>query len=152
MQNYYTIRHMKTYELNYLVSGALSTEQAQDIALKVESLVQEQKGNLTEERKSKEIELGYEIDGSKKSVMFSIEFCVEPNNVIAIREQLKKMPDIMRFVVSIKKPVKISAKRQRKIQRRTEEKAVAAETKTLRKKPKVELKQIEKKLEEFLEE
>ncbi len=143
---------MKTYELNYLISNGLGAEKAQDIALKVESLLQEQNGTLTNGRKSKEIELGHEINGSKKSVMFNIQFRVEPDNIIAIQQQLKKMPAIVRFMVTVKNPTKINAKPQRRFQKKTEETNTAQQTKTSQKRAKVELKQIEEKLEEILEE
>jgi len=142
---------MKTYELNYLISGGLGAEKAQDIALKVESLLQEQNGTLTSERKSKEIELGHEINGSKKTVMFSIQFRIEPDSIIAIQQQLKKMPSVVRFMITVKNPIKISAKPQRKFQKKAEEINTGQKAKTSRKKPKVELKQIEKELEEILE-
>lgn len=142
---------MKTYELNYLISGGLGAEKAQDIALKVESLIQEQNGTLTSERKSKEIELGYEINGSKKTVMFKTEFRIEPSSIITIQQQLKKMPTIVRFMVAIKNPPKIDTKPRRKIQKKAEEKSAARRIERSQKKSKVELKQIEEKLEEILE-
>jgi len=143
---------MKTYELNYLISNGLGAEKAQDIALKVESLLQEQNGTLTNGRKSKEIELGREINGSKKAVMFSAQFRIEPDNIIVIQQQLKKMPDIIRFMVTIKNPIKVSSKPQRRFQKKAEETNTTSQGGISRKKPKVELKQIEEQLEEILEE
>ena len=58
---------MKNYKLTYLVSADLETEKMQSLALKIESLIQKEKGILTGERISRKIDLGNSIKDQKES-------------------------------------------------------------------------------------
>jgi len=153
---------MRIYELNYFLSGKLSPEEIQGASLKVESLIQEQGGVLTSERKSKQVNLGQEIKGNKKAVLANTKFQIEPEKIKVLKEQLKKTSEVLRFMVIIKPIIKIRPERKRLkvVTKPTEEKApteikaeseVEKEEEKPKKEKKVELEQIEKKLDEILE-
>lgn len=132
---------MKSYELNYLVSGALEPEKAQGVALKIESLIQSQGGVLMGERKNKKTSFGYEIKGFHKGALSTIGFQIEPEKMTFLKEQLKKASQVLRFMILWQKPSKQATKPQKEI----------GKVKRQKKVQKVELKEIEQKLEELLE-
>lgn len=153
---------MRIYELNYFLSGKLSPEEAQGASLKVESSIHEQGGVLTSERKSKQVNLGQEIKGNKKAVLANTKFQIEPEKIKALKEQLKKTSEVLRFMVVAKPIIKIRPERKRlkTIAKPIEEKAppetkaeseAEKEEEKPKKEKKVELEQIEEKLDEILE-
>ena len=76
-------------------------------------------------------------------VLISLEFLAEPDKIETLEKKLKDEPQIQRCLIVVKKPRKIEAKSIKKTFR---------EPKTQPEKPKVELKEIEKKLDEILKE
>jgi len=75
------------------------------------------------------------------SSFISLEFYAEPDKIQDLEKKLKDETQIQKYMILVKKPKKFRAKPIRKI---------AEEFKTQPKKPKVELKEIEKKLDEIL--
>lgn len=75
------------------------------------------------------------------SSLISVEFWTEPDKIEELEKKLKANPQIQRCLIVVKKPEKLRLKPVRKPIR---------EFKAQAEKPKVELKEIEKKLDEIL--
>ena len=79
------------------------------------------------------------------SVLISLEFQAEPDQIKPLEKNLKGDPQIQRYMLLVKKPERLKAKP-------VKPKRVPKESKVQAEKPKVELKEIEKKLDEILKE
>lgn len=147
---------MKTYELTYLVSPELSLEEAQGLISKIEPILQKEEGILIENKIQKIIRLGYEIKNKRQAHLAILVFQINPEKIKSFQKNLKEIPEILRFLISFVKPVKVKKEVPRKqIPKETPEEPEETQE-TFRKKPtlikekKVELTEIEKKLEEIL--
>ena len=130
---------MRYYELTYLISPDLSEEELRDCQEKVTSLIQEE-GVLSKVGSSIRKTLAYPI--KKKSAAFSatLSFQLEPEKVESLEKKLKSESKILRYLILAKKLPKMAVVPVKKPKR------------IIKPKPKVELKEIEKKLEEILDE
>lgn len=120
---------MKHYEISYRLSPDLPADEAKNISEKILAYLQENGGILKENR-----------EPQLQGLIYSIEFFTDPKNLEIIEKNIKTHPQIKKYLIVFKKEPKIQIKRQRvKIPEpeKPEEK-------------KVELKEIEKKLEEIL--
>lgn len=138
---------MKSYELTYLISSNISEDEAKIVQEKVNTLVQEQGGTPKKQEIAKEttkIKLGYPIEKENIAYLISLYFDIEPEKIIIIKQALKEEPSILRHLILNEKPIRKTKKKIRKI--------LTAPTKESEKskKNKVELKEIEKKLDEIL--
>jgi ribosomal protein S6 len=131
---------MKLYELTYLISPELKEEGVQKILSNIDSLVQEEGGVVVENKKEKAVSLGYKIKGCKNGILAILKFRLEPEKQNSLQEKIKEKPEILRFVMEKVKPIKPKKVTLKPIKRAPKEK----------KEKKVELKGIEKKLEEIL--
>lgn len=122
---------MKNYELVYLISPNLSTEDSEKLLGKVISHIQTQP-----------------MKQQSSNSWVSLDFRTEPDKIAEIEKELKQEPQILRYMILIKEiPKKAASKPPRRPQKRSES-AELSEKKVEEKK--VELKEIEKKLEEIL--
>ena len=130
--------NMKFYELTYLISPDLSEEEIKVLQEKVTSLIQEE-GILSEVGSSIRKTLAYPIKKKQSAFSTTLSFQISPERLENLEKKLKAESKVLRYLILTKKlPKKIAAlpvKKPRKI---------------VRPKPKVELKEIEKKLEEIL--
>lgn len=133
---------MKIYQIDYLTES--EKEQASKAALKVESLVQAEGGILIGERKSRKTKLGYEIKKKKMATLVSCEFQLDPAKLKGLEEEIKKMPEVLRFIIlrGKRKREKISQTLPEKSKKKIEKSRAG----------KVGLKEIEEKLEKILDE
>ncbi len=138
---------MKYYELTYLISSETKEESIKELAEEINSFIQKEKGVITKSENPFPETLAYPIKKQKTAFWVSSEFYLDPEKIEELRKKLKKETGILRFLlVSKKMPgkpafAKASASGQTK----------SAEEKEKPEK-KVELKEIEKKLEEILNE
>jgi len=143
---------MKTYELTYLISPELSLEEAQGLISKIEPILQKEEGVLIENKVQKTIRLGYEIKNRRQAHLAVLVFQINPEKIRSLQKNLKEIPEILRFLISIVKPVKV----KKEVPKKQIQKETSKETpEVTRKRPalkekKVELTEIEKKLEEIL--
>jgi ribosomal protein S6 len=119
---------MKLYELNYVVSPELSAEQQKNLSEKVVVLLETQP-----------------IQQSSSGFLNSLDFYSNPEKIKNIETNLKAEPGIKRLMIVKKSLPKLKAR----ISRRT---PLAKKPEKKTDKPKVELKEIEKKLDEILKE
>jgi ribosomal protein S6 len=153
---------MKTYELTYIVSPESTLEEAEIFAREIESFIQSKEGMLLKQTNPIARTLSYPIKKHASGFVASIEFQLEAENLIEVKNMLTKDGKIVRHMVIIKKPLKdLRRRRQRKEVVPTLEtiKTESVEIKDISKPvvekssagvEKVELKDIEQKLEELL--
>ena len=143
---------MKQYQLTCLISPDLSEKEADELSAKVVSFIQEQGGALGQPAKLSKKKLGSPIKNENAAYMSVLDFQIEPEKIIAIEKKLKEEQKILRYLISKAVTRKISA--EKKSFRKPLKKEGLAVPKLEKKSgsaKKVELKEIEKKLDEILE-
>lgn len=130
---------MKNYELNYIISPDLSEGDVQNFSERINSFIQEENGELKETRKPSEKNFGF---------LATLNFCLNPEKLGILEKKLKAEDKILRYLILTKK-----AKEEipgKKVLPRVKSSSPMSEKKA--KPKKVELKDIDKKIEEILRE
>lgn len=141
----YNMPEKINYELTLLVSQELNQEEVEDFLKKIDSSILGI-GEVLRSEKPKKINLSYLIKNRDKAFLTVTEFKTEPAQIETLKSQLEKEKDILRFLLIRKRET------QKKIKRRKIKKEERPKIEVLKEKKKVELDQIEEKLEEILEE
>jgi len=167
---------MKTYELSYIISPEVTSEEAENFAKELESFVQSKEGTVVKQTNPVAKTLAYQIKKHASGFIGAIEFQLDPEKLVELKEKMEKDGKVNRHMLIIKNPLKPEKKRRsrNKTEDVTEvaEKGVVKEItieskKVAEEKPaveekeevakeevktdkKVELKDIEQKLEEIL--
>jgi ribosomal protein S6 len=149
---------MKTYELTYIISSGISAEEAEALAKEIDSFIQSKEGVILKSENPIARILSYQIKKQASGFFVISEFQVEPDKISEIKEKLEKDTNILRHFILTKKPAKIQkARRTRKIFLAPEIETITAVkkdrpsfAKASENKEKVELNDIEKKLDEIL--
>jgi ribosomal protein S6 len=150
---------MKTYELTYIISPEITSEEAEAFSKELESYVQSKEGNVLKQAHPTAKVLSYPIKKYASGFVGSLEFSIEADKLAEIKEKMDKDGKIIRHMLIIKEPVR--ERRQRAARKETapvlEKKSAAIEEKTsidkeepVKHAKKVELKDIEQKLDEIL--
>jgi len=127
---------MKTYELTYLISPDLSEKEVFSFQEKIISLIQEAGGTLGEVKTPVRKKMAY---------LATLNFHLSPEKLEILEKKLKSEGQVLRYIILNKprsKPLTTFRKRTAEGNPTTPEKKVVG--------GKVELKEIEKKLEEIL--
>lgn len=133
---------MKKYELTYLVPSELSDTDIQKIQTEMDSFITGNKGEVTNVKSDPaRRDLGVEVAERKNARMNSVLFTLDPAGIAGLEKLLKENGSIMRHIL-VNRPV-IKADRKRGESRPE-----------LERKPsdKVDIKEIDKKIEEILSE
>lgn len=134
---------MKKYQITYLISTDLSEKEKAEISEKIISFIQEHKGILTQKKEPVKKRLGTQIKAQQTAYVASLNFQLDPENLAIFDILLKKIKNetkILRYLISVEKIVE---EKKSLIRKPFAKKAKETE--------KVELKEIEKKLNEILE-
>ena len=141
---------MKYYEITHLISSELSEEECKNLQKKLISLIQDEGGVLKEKFYSTAEEmlirkrLAYSIKKQDYAYFGVLNFQLNPGNLVNLEKKLKAENQILRYLLINKLPAKkILEKRRRELKFKKV---------TPSKEKKVELKEIEEKLEEILHE
>ena len=137
---------MKYYELTYLITPDLSEEEAKTFQGKVNSLIADQ-GVLEEGNVFLRKKLAYPIKKKEQSYMAVATFNALPEKIAELEKNLKEEKEILRYIIIIKEKQKAMRIRPHMAKGRP-----ATSTKETSQEKKVELKEIEKKLDEILNE
>ena len=129
---------MQYYELTYFISSELNTEEVGKFAQEINSFIQSKEGIIAKSENPVPSTLAYIIKKQKAGFLVNLGFYLTSEKIEELRKKLEKETKILRFLLIAKKLPK----------------KATIEEKPKREKPekKVELKEIEKKLEEILEE
>lgn len=142
---------MKSYELTCLVNSEISTEDAQAKVLEISSQIQKEGGLIIKSEGPIPRSLGYKIKGQVSALWVNIEFSLEPDKLNVIEGIIRKDAKIIRHLITIKKPAgQMRERYQAREEKPKEEIKEVVENKTKKEDKKVELKDIDEKLEEIL--
>lgn len=168
---------MKTYELTYIVSPDTTSEEVEAKAKEIESIISSKEGTILKHSNPVAKTLAYPIEKRASGFFGILEFQLEPEQLLELKEILLKDSKIVRHMILIKEPIRIRKERRTRIKPGSEEAQtfdtedltmqsakpvetdpeveVVEEEKTEKltktvEKDKVELKDIEQKLEELL--
>ena len=132
---------MKTYELTCLISPNLSEIELESFQEKIITLLQKEQAILTNETQLKPLKkrLAYPVKKNIQAYLINFNFKINPPGLQNLEKELKAEPVLIRYSILVKKLSK-KIKKPERVPKITK--------KTLQ--PKVELKEIEKKLEEIL--
>ena len=136
---------MKHYELTYLISSDLLEEETKSFSEKVVLLIQEAEGIIKNKSIPLRGKLAYPIKKQEEAYLAVLNFQLNPEKLTDLEKKLKSEEQILRYLLLVKKPAREMKRFARKT---TIEKPVSAQSQE----KKVELKEIEKKLEEILNE
>ena len=142
---------MKNYELTYLISPDLSEEELKNLSAKINSFIPEEAGVLEKTTEPLRKRLGYPIKRKAGAFSVSLNFSFNPEKLEDLEKKLKSENQILRYIILIKttaKEVLPRKKRPLKIPQKITEPSEPAAHQPKAKK--VELKEIDKKIEEIL--
>ena len=135
---------MKHYELTYLISPELSEKEANSLSAEINLLIQEKQGILEKTIPVSKKQLAYIIKKKTAAYLVSSFFQIEIKELEEIKKQIESNSKILRYLLLtiIKTKLKTTSKIIKS--------PLSIKTKKITPKKKVELKDIEKKLEEVL--
>jgi len=137
---------MKNYELTYLIYPDLSEEGLRNFSEKINNFIQEEAGKIEKTIAPSKKRLGYPIKKKEGAFEVSLDLSLNPDKLESLEKKLKSENQILRYLILTKKaPEKVSTKEFLL----KKEKPFRITRKTLETK-KVELKEIDKKIEEIL--
>lgn len=131
---------MKNYELTYLISSDVSVEELKNLSEKIKSFVQEE-GAIKKTTEPSKTKLGYQIKEKGEAFSSVLNFSLNPEKIVDLEKKLKAENQILRYMI-------LNKDLSEKIlhPKRTSPKLKTKESE------KVELKEIDKKIEEILNE
>jgi len=132
---------MKTYEITYLISPESSTEDVESLQNKIKTFIQEKGGSINKANYPTKRILAYPIKKQREAFLADLVFLLEPLELVELEKKIKAEKQILRYLIVTKKILKEPLKPKEKSKEILKPKI---------KEPKVELKEIEKKLEEIL--
>src|SRR3989344_6081323 len=103
---------MKPYELTYIISSEITSEESEAVAKNIESLIQEKEGVILKSEKPSPRTLAYPIKKQASGFFGVLEFQLEPEHFGELKEKLQKNDKIIRHMLIIKNPTKIQKERR----------------------------------------
>lgn len=151
---------MKYYELTYFISPDLSAEELKSLSSKISGFIKEEEGNLKETSEPIRKKLGSPIKKKGEVFLVNLNFYLNPEKLKNLEKKLKEEDKILRYLIITKKEITKAPAPRRIIKP-----AIVKETEETPEGPrpqieggaygadkKVELKEIDKKIEEILNE
>ena len=127
---------MKTYEFTYLIKPDISKEDLNSLQEIIKSFIKEEEGSIARINPPLKKDLAYPIKKNKEAFLADLTFDLKPDKLDSLEKKIKSEKRIIRYLLLKKKLLK------KKLRVRA--------TRKPQPKAKVELKEIEKKLEEIL--
>ena len=127
---------MKLYEFTYLIKPDLAKDDISSLQERIKSFITEGGGLIIKSNPPIKKILAYSIKKNKEAFLSDLTFELEPKNLKGLEKKIKAEKGIIRYLIFKKKVLR--KKPEARIRRRQKAKT------------KVELKEIEKKLEEIL--
>lgn len=129
---------MRYYDFSYLISPELSEKEVKDFSQEILGFIKKEEGVLYQKKEPIKIKLAYPIKKMEAAYFGTFNFSLDPGKIQLFQEKLKSNKKLLRFLI-------IS-------QRIPKTKLAEKIKKPLRKPKKVELSEIETKLDEILKE
>jgi len=141
---------MQNYELTYLISTDVSREELKNLSEKIKSFIQEE-GAIKKTTEPSKTKLGYPIEEKREAFLVILNFSFQPTadqpkagsseKIAKLEKKLKAENQILRYMILNKDlPEKVLRSKRTRSELKTKESE------------KVELKEIDKKIEEILNE
>ncbi|MDO8424615.1 MAG: 30S ribosomal protein S6 [bacterium] len=137
---------MQNYEITCIISPELTEEETQKIQEKVSSLIQAEGGAVIEVRAAVK-KIVFYTSKRKEALSFTLEFQAEPANLQNLDKKMRDEKQITRFFTMVKPKFREMTRRRRDLRKPL---VKSSETEVKEPKVKVEIAEIEKKLEEIL--
>lgn len=131
-------REPKLYEIAYLLKANQTEEEATLEGQKIRNMIETKGGIVTEDSKALKKKLAYEIQKQNEAYFGWIKFLLKSSALENINKELKKLPEIIRFSIYKAKGGEVIERRTKKRKKITPEEE------------RVQIKEIDKKLEELL--
>jgi|SRR3989338_5230787 len=141
---------MQRYEISYLIPIESSEEERKSLSERVISSIQQNGGILEDTRQPIMQNLAHPIKKAASAFLVSLNFLIVPEKIAEIEGKLKSEPSIIRYFLAIKKSVKAGKKAPRRLPKSFAPAAKEPVAEAAAGKEKVELQEIDKKLEEIL--
>ena len=162
---------MKTYELTYIISPEMTSEEAEAKGKEIESAIQTREGVILKQSNPIAKTLSYQIQKRASGFLGFLEFQIEPEKLLEVKDIIIKDKKIVRHILIIKEAAEFKKARRTRdtikvktsineqpnitIEQKAEveqqiEEVKEEEASTKSPKEKVELKDIEHELEEIL--
>ncbi len=142
---------MKRYELTYLISSEISEEKVKSLREKVISSIREEGEILAEINSPVKKKLAYPIKKQSQAFLSALNFQLSPEKLADLEKKLRAESQILRYLILTQRERKIIPRTPRTPVFFKKPQEVAFEKPAARaREKKVELKEIEKKLEEIL--
>lgn len=137
---------MRLYELTYLISSNLAENEVKSLQEKINSLITENQGTLNEIKETIKKRLGSPIKKQDVAYLTTLNFYLNPNKLDSLEKKIKPEEQILHYIILSKKQQRVIG-----ISRKIKTPSLSSTPlKTPEKPKKVEIKEIEKKLEEIL--
>lgn len=144
---------MKSYELTFLALSHISENELKTAQENIISFIKDKGGECQELRGPIRKELSHSLRKKSGGDFFALNFCLNPDVLTDFEKKLKSESKILRYIIIVKKPEAKVIKRRRAIKtpKAIIEKGEKPMVLTHKEgQSKVELQEIEKKLEEIL--
>ncbi len=140
---------MNYYELTCLISPSFSEEETKEISEKIKNFIEKESGSLEKTILPLKNTLGYSVKTTKRVPLIVSNFRLEPGKIENLEKKLKSENQILRYIILSKKIHKENPLKESLFKKSTEKyKHSLPQVKN----KKVELKEIDKKIEEILNE
>jgi ribosomal protein S6 len=133
------------YELTFLINPNISKEELEDVFAQLKDRIIRSNGQITKDFSSQKIALAYPVKKLRQAYLVSLDFDVERDKIETIKAHLKDTRAVLRHLLITKHLVKIKPKKIKPLKPRPL--TIAPQPKT-----KVKIEELDKKLEEILEE
>ncbi len=156
---------MKAYELTYIVSPEITSEEAEAKGKEIESLIQSKEGTIVKQTNPTAKTFSYPIGKKASGFLGVVEFNMDSDKLLEVKAIVEKDKKIVRHMLIIKLAAELKKERRTRVRptptfeiEKKEEVVETAQEETTEEKPaakekekeKVELKDIEHELEEIL--
>ena len=131
---------MRIYEITYLLKPTLNKESIIEIKERIKTLVTEKGGLLLSEEEPHKVRLGYEIEDFQEGLLGVIRFSAKSEVPALLEDPLKKIPEILRFIVE----------RNRDYEKRLKKTEVTEVLEEKKERVEIDVAELEEKLKEVL--
>ncbi len=148
---------MKSYEVTYIISSQIPSEQVNALSKEIESFIQSKEGVVLKSEKTGAQTLSYLIKKQSSGYFATLTFQLLENKIKELREKLEKDINILRHFIIVKKPIReLKKRRTRKPLNITEDRSTNVGSQIFtyvnkKESEKIDLDKIDKKLDELLD-
>jgi len=142
---------MKQYELSYLITPELSESEINNLSQKVLGFIEEEKGRINKKEEPIKRKLGYPIKSKNEAFLICLDFFLEPEKINDLEKKIQAENQILRDIIITKEKIK-EAPLKRRFKPVSNIPEAGQPMVDYLKNKKVELKEIDKKIEEILKE